>query len=129
MKQLLVLYIRRRPNRNRKKMEGREEKSKNQINKKQERKKEGSTQGEYILAGSQATRGGCSTETKNNIIRHQGEQGSEKKSGEGDTRNKQKTTKRKEKTKRNGKTENDKKGKGKEGKRKTARRVSRAALC
>ena len=32
---------------------------------------------------------------QNNRIRHQGEQGSEKKSEEGDTRNKQKTTKQK----------------------------------
>ena len=66
---------------------------------KQERKKEDSTQGEYVDLQARKQRvGRCMTETKN-IIRHQGGRGSECKSDEADTRSKRKTTNRGERQK------------------------------
>ena len=54
---------------------GKEEK-KNKINKKQERKEEDSTQGEYADLQTRKQRAGGLAPRQTNMIRHQGEQGS-----------------------------------------------------
>ena len=61
-------------------------------NQQQERKKKDTHEGNTHTSASQGARGGCSAETKqqNNRIRHEGKQGSENESEEGDTRNKRK---------------------------------------
>ena len=75
-------------------------------------------------------RGGGVAPRQKNRIHHQGEQGSERKSEEGDTRNKRKTTKRKNETKKKGKIEDGKrKGQNEENKKKEKGKGVRAALC
>ena len=56
--------------------------------------------GNTHTSGSQGARGNCSPETKqqNNRIRHQEKPGCENENEEGDTRDKRKTTRRKDKT-------------------------------
>ena len=80
---------------------GRKRKKEKKVNTNISTTQEDSTEGEYAYTpGSQGARGGCSAETKkqNNRIRHKGKQRSENKCEEGDTRNKRKTTRRKDKT-------------------------------
>ena len=79
-------WNKRRPNRSRKGNKDR----KNRINKKQERNKEDSTQGEYAFFLARKQRGGGVAPRQNDIIRHQREQGSEKKNEKSDTKNNRK---------------------------------------
>ena len=81
--------------------EGREENNKDKSTSatQERKKKEDSTQREYAYFRLARSVGGGvapSRNNKNNRIRHQGKQGSESKSEEGDTRIKQKRTRRKD---------------------------------